>query len=299
MKKYLKYLISTFILTFFIFAQVTESMVEFSLGKHNALRLSLIDVDKKLVEKKWKLYTKPLGKLNKKKGEFITKGVNLEGLSNSTDWYMKLDKKKKDILLQLCVISNEEFLSSSNQSGNYKIIENYLENFVFVVEKAKVKAEFDTEEKALVKLQKRLKKLKNNFDRNLKSIEKNTKKIGRAENNNKSNLKKQRKTKDEISMQGLIIEEILSNPSDSINEGEVSSEYEEAHKKLLKLQKKLEKLVSDYKSNLKTINKSSKKIEQAKKENQSIIKSQKKIKEKISDQGKIIEQLRKQLQTMK
>lgn len=298
MKKYLKYLISTFILTSFIFAQVTESMVEFSLGKHNALRLSLIDVDKKLVEKKWKLYTKPLGKLNKKKGEFITKGVNLEGLSNSTDWYMKLDKKKKDILLQLCVISNEEFLSSSNQSGNYKIIENYLEDFVFVVEKAKVKAEFETEGKALTKLQKKLKKLNEDHNNNLKSIGKYSKKIEKAEKDNKSNLKKQGKTKDEISTQGLIIEQIISNPSDPINEGEVSPEYEEANKKMLKLQKKLEKLIGDYKGNLKTINKSLKKIERAKKENQAIIKRQKKIKEKISGQGKIVEQLRKQLETM-
>jgi DNA-binding ferritin-like protein (Dps family) len=299
MKKYFKYLISTFILTSFIIGQVTESMVEFRMGKHNALRLILIDVDKKLVEGEWKLYTKSFDKPNKKKGEFITIGVNLNGLSNPVDWYMKLDKKKKNVLLQLCVISNEEFLSSSNQSDNYGIIENYLEKFVFVVEKVKVKEKFETEGKTLTKLQKKLKNLNKNYDSNLKSIEKHTKKIENAEKDNKSNLKKQAKTKDEISTQGLIVEEILSNPSGSINEGEVSPEYEEANKKLLKLQKKIEKLASDYESNLKSINKSLKKIEQAKKDNRSIIKSQKKIKEKISDQGEIVEQLREQLETMK
>lgn len=298
MKKYLTYLISIFIASSFIFAQVTESMEEFSLGEHNALRLHLINVDKKLVEREWKIYTKPFGKLNKKKGEFISRGVSLDGLSNPVDWYMKLDKKKKNVLLQLCIISNEEFLSSSNQNDNYRIIENYLENFVFVVEKAKVNNEFETEKKTLAKLQKKLKKLNQNYDSNLKSIEKHTKKIEKAEKDNKSNLRKQEKTKDEISTQGLVIEEILSNLSDSINEGEVSPEYKDANKKLLKLQKQLEKLVDQYGDNLKSNNKSIKKIEKAEKDNKSIIKSQRKIKEKISNQGKIVEQLRKQLETM-
>lgn len=299
MKKYLTYLISIFIASSFIFAQVTESMVEFSLGKHNALRLHLINVDKKLVEREWKQYTKSFGKPSKKKGEFITRGVNLDGLSNPVDWYMKLDKNKKDIIVQLCVISDEEFLSSSNQSDNYRIIENYLENFVFVVEKAKVNNEFETEKKTLAKLQKKLKKLNQNYDSNLKSIEKHTKKIEKAEKDNKSNLRKQGKTKDEISTQGFIIEEILSNLSDSINEGEVSPEYEEANKKLLKLQKQLEKLVNQYGDNLKSNNKSIKKIEKAEKDNKSIMKDQAKTKKKITDRGESVEQLRKQLETMK
>lgn len=299
MKKYFKYLISTFILTSFIIAQVTESMVEFRMGKHNALRLILIDVDKKLVEGEWKLYTKSFGKPNKKKGEFITISVNLNGLSNPVDWYMKLDKKKKNVLLQLCVISNEEFLSSSNQSDNYRIIENYLEKFVSVVEKAKVKAEFETEGKALVKLQKELKKLNENYDSNLKSIEKHAKKIKKAEKENKSNSKKQAEMRESILEQGLIVEEILNNPSDSINEGEVSPEYEEANKKLLKLQKKLEKLVDQYGNNLKSIDKSIKKIEKAEKGNKSILKDQAKNKKKISEQGMVVEKLRKLLESMK
>ena len=299
MKKYFKYLISTFILTSFIVAQVTESMVEFKMGKHNALRLILIDVDKKLVEGEWKQYTKSFGKPNKKRGEFITMGVILNGLSNPVDWYMKLNKKKKDVLLQLCVISNEEFLSSSNQNDNYRIVEKYLEEFVFIVEKAKVKTEYEREEKVLAKLQKELKKLSENYDSNIKSIEKYTNKIKKAEKDNKSNLKKQAKTKDEISSQGLIVEEILSNPSDSINEGEVSPEYEEANKKLLKLQKKLEKLVNQHGDNLKSINKSIKKIEKAKNNNKSNLKDQAKTKKKISEQGQVVEKLRKLLGSMK
>jgi hypothetical protein len=299
MKKYFTYLIGTFIITSFIIAQVTESMVEFRMGEHNALQLTLFDVDKKLVESEWKLYTKSFGKPNKKKSEFITVGVNLEGLSNPVDWYMKLDKKKKDIILQLCVISNEEFLSSSNQSNNYKIIVNYLEGFTFAVEKAKVKTKYETEGKALAKLQKGLKKLNEDYSSNLKSIEKYTKKIKKAEKENKSNLKKQKKTKDDISNQGLVVEEILSNPSDSINVGEVSPEYEEANKKLLKLQKNLEKLVDQYGSKIKSIDKSIKKIEKAEKSNKSILKDESKTKKKISEQGKIVDQIRRQLEAMK
>jgi len=274
-------------------------MAEFNFGKHNAMRLTLFDVERKLVENEWKLYNKSFGKVDKKKGEFITKGVSLEGLSNPVDWYMKLDKKKNNVILELCVISSEEFLSSSNQSDNYRVVENYLEYFVFVVEKAKVNKQFEIEKKTLSKLQKELKKFIEDYDDNNNSIEKYTKKIANAEKDNKSNLKKQTKTKDAISAQGLVVEGVLSNPSTSISDGEVSPEYEEANKKLLKLQKNLEKLVDKYSDNLKSINKSAKKIEKAKKDNQSNIKKQKKTKDKISDQGKTVEQLRKQLEGMK
>jgi DNA-binding ferritin-like protein (Dps family) len=306
MQKYLKYLTSLFIFISFLIAQVTEGMVKFNLGEHNALKLRLIDVDKKLVEREWKLYTKPYGKIDKKKGEWLTKGVNLEGLSNTVDWYMKLDKNKKDIIIKLCVISNEEFLSSSNQSGNYEVIENYLKNFenylknfVFVVEKAKVNKEFESEKKALASLQKKLKKLSGNYANSLKSIEKYTKKIKSAEKGNKSNLKKQAEIRENISKQGLIIEEILSNPSDSIQEGEVSLEYKEANEKLLKLQKKLGKLVDDYEANLKTIDKSINKIEKAEKGNKSNLKDQTKTKKQITEQGQLVEKIRKQLESMR
>ena len=299
MKKYFNYSLLVLLLTSFALSQVNEGMAEFNIGNHNALRLTLFDVEKKLIEDEWKLYTKSFGKIDKKKGEFITKGVALEGLSNPVDWYMKLDKKKKNILLQLCVISNEEFISSSNQSNNYRIIENYLEYFIFVIEKAKINEQFKAEKKTLAKLQKEFKKLEENYNSNINAIEKYTKKIGNVEKDNKSNLKKQTKTKDAISAQGLVVEEIISNPSTSTSDGEVSPEYEDANKKLLKLQKNLEKLIDDYSDNLKSINKSSKKIEKSKKDNQSNIKNQKKTKYKISDQGQTVEQLRKQLETMK
>jgi len=299
MKKYLNYLLLVLLLTSFVSSQVSEGLAEFNLGNHNALRLNLLGVDKNLVEDEWKLYTKRFGKIEKKKGEFISKGVSLDGLSNPVDWYMKLDKKKKNIILQLCIISNEEFLSSSNQSGNYRIIENYLEYFVFIVEKAKVNEQFEAEGKTLAKLQKELKKRIKDYDHNIDSIDKHSKKITNTEKDNKSNLKKQAKTKDAISAQGLIVEEVISNPSTSLSDGEVSPEYEEANKKLLKLQKNLDKLTKKYSDNLKSINKSSKKIEKAKKDSESIIKSQKKTKDKISNQGKNVEQLRKQLETMR
>lgn len=299
MKKYFKYLISIFILTSFIIAQVIESMVEFRMGKQNALQLILLDVDKNFVEDEWKLYTKSFGKPDKKKGEFITVGVNLDGLSNPVDWYMKLDKSKKNVLLQLCVISNDEFLSSSNQSANYRIIENFLEKFVFAIKKAKVSDEYETEKKTLAKLQKKLKKLNEEYRSKIKSIEKYAKRTKKAEKENKSNLKKQANTRNEISSQGLVVEEILSNPSDSINEGEVSPEYEEANKKLLKLQKNLEKLIDKHGNNIKSIDKSIEKIKKAEKSNKSILKDQAKAKKKISEQGKIIDQIRRRLEAMK
>jgi len=299
MQKYLKYLISIFIFMSFLVGQVTESLVKFNFGQHNSMQIKLIDVEKKLVEDEWKLYTKPYGKPNKKKGEFINMGVNFEGLSNPVDWYMKLDKNKKGVTLDLCVISQEEFLSSSNQSGNYTTVENYLNNFVFVVEKAKVRNELGSENKKLAKLQKELKKLSENYNDNIKSIEKYNKKIKSAEKDNKSNLKKQAEKRENISKQGLIVEEILSSPSDSIQEGEVSPEYKEANEELLKMQKKLGKLADSYEDNLKTIDKSIKKINNSEKDNRSNLKDQEKTKKRITEQGQLVEKLRKQLESMR
>ena len=299
MQKYLRYLISIFIFISFLVGQVTESLVKFNLGEHNALQIKLVDVEKNLVEDEWKLFAKPYGKPDKKKGEFINMGVMLEGLSNPVDWYMKLEKNKKDIILDLCIISQEEFLSSLNQVDNYRVIENYLNNFVFVVEKAKVRKEFVSENKKLSKLQKELKKLSKNYSDNLNEIEKYNKKIKSAEKDNKSNIKKQTDKRENISAQGMIVEEILINPSDSIQAGEVSPEYKEANEDLLKMQKKLGKLVDDYENNLKLIDKSIKKINNAGKDNKSNLKDQEKIKKRIMEQGRLVEKLRKQLESMR
>ena len=299
MEKYLKYLVGIFMFISIIIAQVTEGMAEFNLGEHNALQLNLIDVDKKLVKDEWEQYTKSFGNPDKKKGEYITKGVNLEGLTNPVDWYLSLDKNKKDVVFQLCVISNEEFLSSSNQNDNYKVLEKYLENFVFVVDRAKVNEIFEKGKETLAKLQKEFKKLSKDYDSNLKSAQKYYKKIKDDEKDNKSNLKKQAEIKEDISKQGLIVEEILSNPSESIKEGEVSDEYKEVNNKLLKLQKKLGKLGDDYEDNLKSIEKSNKKIENAKKDNKSNLKDQTKTKKQITEQGQVVEDIRKQLESMR
>ena len=77
MKKYFKYLISTFIFTSFVVAQVTEGMVEFRMGKHNALRLILIDVDEKLVDQY---------------------GYNLRSIDKSIKKIEKAEKGNKSIL---------------------------------------------------------------------------------------------------------------------------------------------------------------------------------------------------------
>ena len=112
-------------------------------------------------------------------------------------------------------------------------------------------------------------------------------------------MKKQAETRENISNQGLIVEEIINNSPDSINEGEVSPEYKEANAKLLKLQKKLGKLGDKYEDNLKKIDKSIKKINKAEKDNKSNLKDQTKTKTKITEQGELVEKLRKQLESMR
>ena len=165
------------------------------MGEHNTLVITLVDVDKNLVEDEWKAANKIFGKTDKKKGEFINQNVNLAGLSNPVDWYMQLDKKKGDVFLQLCVISNEEFLSSSNQVENFEVVSNFLNDFAYKVEIAKVNEKFEDEKKELAKLQKSLANTNKDIVKNNDEIDKNNKKIEKSNKDIKSNLKKQNETK--------------------------------------------------------------------------------------------------------
>ncbi len=298
MEKYLKYFIGILILFSFSLSQVTESIEKFSVGTHNALQIKLIDAEKKFVEDQWKNYVKSKGTTKKKKGEFKSTDIDLYGLSHPVYWYTKFNKDRNDIILSLCVVSNEEFLSSLNQSDNFAVIEDFLIKFTFVVEKAKTEIEFEEGSKKLTKLQNELKKLNKNYAKNTKLIDKSEKKIKKLTKENDSNLSKQEKYREQISKQQLTLKDYISSSSDSLETDTESKNFEDENIKLLKNQKKLEVLVGDYEDNLKSINKLSRKIEEAKEDNQSIIKKQEKIKEKISGQGKSVEQIRKQLEIL-
>ena len=292
MKKYFTCVLTVFITISALFAQVTEGIVEFNFGEHNALQINLNDVDKKLVEDAWKDYNKPLGDTDKKKGEFITKGVNLEGLSNPVDWFMHLDKEKENILLQLCVISNDEFISSTNQDSNYNVITTFLESFSYEVDKAKAKKEYEDEMDALSKLQKKLKKNNKKYKNAVDDIKKHTKNIEKTEKENKSNIKEQSKLSGKISAQANFVDDLLKD------KGEESEEYLKEFKNLSKSREKLEKTVKSHEKNIKDMNKSSKKIKDAKKDSKSLKKDEKDLKDKISEQGEKVEAARKFFESM-
>jgi len=293
-----KYLLVSILLFSFANSQVVEKNIEFKIGEHNSLVIKIYDVDKKLVEDEWKSFNSKFGKTDKKKGEFINKKVVLEGISNPMDWYMKLDKKKGDVDVQLCVISKEEFLSSSNQEGNFIIVSKYLNDFSYSVEVAKVQAKFDDEKKELEKLQKSLKKKNNDIGKNNDTIDKHNKKIDKANKSIESNLKDQKKTNKEITEQRITVEKLLVNGNVPTEDSGDYKKFEKENDKLLKLQKKLEKLIKDYDGDVKTIDKSTKKVEQAIKDNKSDKKDVEKLKDKISKQGKLVESIRRQLESM-
>lgn len=298
MLKHLKYFVVLIISTSISFSQIIEKPVEFSMGEHNTLVITLVDVDKNLVEDEWKAANKIFGKTDKKKGEFINRNVNLAGLSNPVDWYLQLDKKKGDVFLQLCVISNEEFLSSSNQVANFEVVSNFLNDFAYKVEIAKVSEKFEDEKKELAKLQKSLANTNKDIVKNNDEIDKNNKKIEKSNKDIKSNLKKQNETKIAIEEQSLVVGNLLEDSSVPSEESKKYKEFEKENDSLHKLQKKLEKLVGDYDGLLKTINKSTNKIEKAQKDNKSDKKELDKLKNKISKQGETVEKIRRQLESM-
>lgn len=298
MLKHLKYLFIVTIIVSVSFSQITEKPIEFSMGEHNSLVITLPEVDKKLVEDEWKAANKVFGKTDKKKGEFINTNINLVGLTNPVDWYMQLDKKKGNIILQLCVISSEEFLSSSNQFANFEVISNFLNDFAYKVEVAKVQEKFEDAKKELGKLQKSLKNANQDIVKNNEAIDKNTKKTNKSNKDIESNLKKQNDTNSAIAEQNLIVGNLLDDGAIPTEDSKEFAKFEKENDYLQKLQKKLEKLVGDYEGSLKTINKSTKKIEKAQKDNKSNSKEVDKLKSKISKQGQLVEKIRKQLESM-
>jgi len=298
MNKYSKFFISLLILLSLSFSQVSEKMVEFKFGEHNALTITLNDVDKDVVQDVWKDVNKPLGKADKKKGEYITTEVKLEGLSNPIDWYVKFDKSKGDIELALCAISKDEFISSSNQPENFAVISKFITDFAYKVEKTKVRTKLEKEKKELEKLQKDLKKATGNIKDNNDDIDKHTKRINKSNKEIDTNLKKQNDLNSQIAAQGLVVEGLLVDgavPAEESNEFET---FEKENDSLQKLKKKLEKVSDDYDDLLKTIEKSTKKIEKAQKDNKSESKKVDKLKKKISKQGELVESIRRQLEAM-
>lgn len=298
MNKYLKYLSSLILVVTFSFSQVGEKTVEFKFGAHNAFYILLSDVDKNLVEDEWKAANKNFGKTDKKKREFINKEVNLEGLSNTVDWYMKLDKKKGGVELQLCVISNDEFVSSSNQPENFAVISSFLSDFAYSVEIARVRVEYEDEKKELEKLQKSLKKVNNNIEKNNDLVNKHNKKIKKANKDIESNLKKQTELNEEIAMQSTVVENLLVDGEIPPEDSAGYEQFSDANDNLQKVQNKLEKLVKDYDGLLKDIEKSTKKVQKGEDDLKSNAKEIDKLKKKISKQGKMVESIHKKLQSM-
>ena len=298
MNNYSKILISLFLLISISFSQVSEKMVEFKFGAHNALVITLNDVDRDVVQDVWKNVNKPFGKADKKKGEYITTGVNLAGLSNPIDWYVLFDKTKGDVELSLCAISNDEFISSSNQPDNFAVISKFLTDFAYKVEKKKVSNKLEKEKKELEKLQKDLNKANDNIKNNNDDIDKHTKRIKKSNKEIDSNLKKQNDLNSQIATQGMVVEGLLVDGAVPAEDSAEFETFDKENDNLQKLKKKLEKVSKDYDDLLKTIEKSTKKIEKAQKDNKSESKEVDKLKKKISKQGELVESIRRQLEAM-
>lgn len=298
MYNYLKYLFYITIITTIAFSQVGERTIEFNFGERNAFYLVLNDVDKNLVEDVWRSTNKNFGKTDKKKGEFLNEGVALNGLSNPVDWYMKLEKQKANVEIQLCVISNDEFVSSSNQPENAAVISTFLSDFAYTVQVAKVQAEYDKEKKELEKLQKSLKKVNGDIEKNNDLVDKNNKKIKKANKDIESNLKKQSELSEEITVQNTLVNNLLIDGAVPTENSVEHEKFSEENDKLGKKQNKLEKLVKDYDSLLKDIEKSTKKINKAEGELKSDAKEVDKLKKKIAKQGALVETIYKKLQAM-
>ena len=195
--------------------QVGTKKSEMSQGKFDALVMTLVDVDKDLVEDTWKEYTANFGKTKKKKKEFITNDIKIDGLSNDNpvSLYLKLKKDRKNVSLLLWVKGVDGFLSASENKNDLKVMESFLADFQISLSKAILRDEFENASDKLKKLQKNLQKTIDSYSDNIKDIEKANKKIKKTEKENESLLKEQETLKTKITEQGMLVEELRNKVS--------------------------------------------------------------------------------------
>ncbi len=190
--------------------EVSESSAKFNDGSHNAIKVTLYEVEAKFVEKAWKKKMKSYkAKVESKKIIFADNALIKEISENTLDIYaFTKETNDSDIELSIAINLGGVYLSSSSHPAKFKALKSIIYNFAVETTKDAIKDKIKAEEKILDAKHKEQKKLVKENEDLKKDIENYKEKIKKAEENVKSNTKNQEDKATEIEAQKLVLEKV-------------------------------------------------------------------------------------------
>lgn len=189
-------------------AQVRESKLSMSLGVQNGLSVSIPDAEEKLIDKVWKEYFKPYGKVkkNKKAKEEFSMDAVVHTIfgSNKMDVYIQTENNSANVFFDL----KTGFLSSEAYPREFDGAKVFVQEFAYEVEREKTRELLKEEEKKLDKLKDKMEDLVKDNAKYHKDIEEAKEKIKQREADIITNNRDQLSAKSDIENQTGKVQEV-------------------------------------------------------------------------------------------
>ncbi len=194
--------------------KVTESSEKFNSGNQNALVVTVFESNKDAVEKGLKKLFKDWNGNVKSKDELFGDDCSMKKMGKNTfDAYGYCVQEEKNVKVVVAIDLGGAYMSSSQHSDQYKIIQEELYQFAVHQTKEAIGEVMKAEEEKLEKLEKQKKEIESKIEDNKEDIEDYKKKIEEAEKNIKEGESEKETKSKEIGEQTKVVEEVKKKQS--------------------------------------------------------------------------------------
>ncbi|MEZ4906340.1 MAG: hypothetical protein R2771_01550 [Saprospiraceae bacterium] len=194
------------------YTQILEKQANISLGVQPSLSTNVADIKDNDVEKLWKDYMDKYGKTkyNKKVKEYSTLGVRINEIKSGDpiDVYAVFDEFADGVKMDFCFDLGNGFVSKKTFPMEYDGAVNFVADFVLAIEKFKVEERLKDEEKALDKLNGKLKDAVKDNQKLHDKITDYEEKITQAEEDIKNNELEQEDLQSQIEAQTSKVKDV-------------------------------------------------------------------------------------------
>jgi len=193
---------------------VMESQENMSLGKNNAMVVTLEGVDDKTAGDVWEDFLKDYYGVKtdweRKQKEWFSDDANIPAIGGATPLDIHAAANERGDKVEFTVWFNlgNDFLNSTDYAEQYAEAEKLMEGFTLEVRKVMVREELDEQEKELKNLEKDLERLESKNDRYHKDIEKAEEAIEEAKRNIAENEAEQENMRQRIEMQKEVVKNV-------------------------------------------------------------------------------------------
>lgn len=193
---------------------VMESQENMSLGKNNAMVVTLEGVDDKDVGDIWEDYLKDYYGVKtdweRRQKEWFSDDANIPAIGGATPLDIHAAANERGDKVEFTVWFNlgNDFLNSRDYTEQYAEAEKLMEDFIIEVRKVRVKKELEEQEKELKDLEEDLERLESKNDRYHEDIEKAEEAIEEARRDIAENEKEQEVMRQRIETQKEMVEKV-------------------------------------------------------------------------------------------